>query len=309
MNARMIAAAILLTILGSTFARAQVINIPFGQNISVASGAPVTINVTHGAMTNVLGYSLNGNWTAGMGDPYSEEFQVSLGLNGVATSPLNFMGGLANGNSFAFPGNVPTNGATINSTLSGSLPSTAGGSGSITFDTFFSGSDVSLTNGSLDVFTNPTSLNGTTTGGPTFHQATLFGDALHPNATNVAYAVTKVNVSANGRYMLAESSQNHDGVFFLYTSFDPSNPTANFVNAGNNPNGPIRTEAFTAVLNSGVDYFLVSTGFGNSDAGDFTVFGSGPGSVTFNPVPEPATMLLSGLAMMTIGVWTRRQTR
>jgi len=44
-------------------------------------------------------------------------------------------------------------------------------------------------------------------------------------------------------------------------------------------------------LNAGQNYFLVTTGLQNGDAGTFTVFGAGPGTLTFNPVPEPATLL------------------
>ena len=73
----------------------------------------------------------------------------------------------------------------------------------------------------------------------------------------------------------------------------------------NDPNVP---SAFVTTLASGTQYFLVSTGFANTDSGTYTLFGAGTGVVTFTPVPEPTFVMAAFAGIGLIGTRLRKQT-
>jgi len=289
-------------------ARAQSYVIPLPNFTVTGSGVPNSPNLTTvtslstaPAMTNILGFSVQANWAAGSppaGDPnatFSQEFQASITPAGVATSPLGYLAGLPDSNPYTF-GFGPNSARTING-LTGLLPGSSAGTLSATFTTAsLNGTTANLTNVSVTVFTNPASANGTTAGGPTFARPIVDGSGVSTVANNVRYAVTPFTVSQSGTYMLANVTHaGFDGMLFLYqNSFNPSAPLTNYVVGGDDdsPGLPQNTpSAFVANLNAGQNYFLVTTGLQNGDSGTFTVFGAGPGTLTINPVPEPATLL------------------
>jgi hypothetical protein len=89
---------------------------------------------------------------------------------------------------------------------------------------------------------------------------------------------------------------------FLYQgSF---NPTAQFTNViiGNDDSAGGADYLLTTNLSTGTNYFLVSTGFHDSDFGAFTTTIDGPGNVSATTsVPEPFTIigtLVGGTAAM-----------
>ena len=118
-------------------------------------------------------------------------------------------------------------------------------------------------------------------------------------------------VSASGHYSFQETATgNWDNYTFLYsTSFDQTDQLTNGV-AGNDDNPSIGSSGFTAHLSSAVQYYFVSTGFGNQDFGSFSLSISGPGSVNFASssfassdsaaVPEPSTLALGGIGLLVL---------
>lgn len=73
-----------------------------------------------------------------------------------------------------------------------------------------------------------------------------------------------------------------DGYIFLYENcFDPLDQTTNFV-AGDDdgPGGVGTSQILDVTLNAGTEYYLITTGFGAGDFGDFTNTITGVGTVT-----------------------------
>jgi hypothetical protein len=270
---------------------------------TVTSIAPVPV------MTNILGFSLQANWTAGTppaGDPsaaFSQELKASITPFGVAMSPLGYLAGLADSNPYTF--GVGFDSARTIHDLSSPLPTSTAGTLSATFTTAsLNGSTANLTNVAVTVFTNPTSLAGTTAGGPQFARPFVDGSGVSTVANNVRYAVQSLTVSQSGTYMLASSTHaGYDGMVFLYQgSFNPNSPLTNYVAGGdeeteNTPqNAP---SALAATLLAGQTYVVVQTGKNNNDAGTFTVYAAGPGGATLTPVPEPM-VILAGTSLIAL---------
>jgi hypothetical protein len=146
--------------------------------------------------------------------------------------------------------------------------------------------------------------SGDTTGKPTWNRS----DSGNPPttissfATATRYDVFSFTVDTAGSYIF-DSSSPYDNYGLLYQgSFDPASPLTNVI-IGNDDNFTTSYN-FTTNLSTGTNYFLVSTGFNNTDFGAFTTTIDGPGNVSAGgatAVPEPFTIvgtLVGGTAAM-----------
>lgn len=143
-----------------------------------------------------------------------------------------------------------------------------------------------------------TNFTGNTAGDPTFNRpATL--TTLSSLATAVPYEVIPFYVSASGSYDF-ETAQGFDGYPLLYSgSFSASAPLTNLkavldLGFEGEPDGG------SVVLTAGTQYYLVMSGYENSDFGPFAGSISNSrgvaGSATLGLVPEPTTA--SGLVLL-----------
>ena len=157
---------------------------------------------------------------------------------------------------------------------------------------------------------------GTTIGAPTWNRP-VDNFANPPVAISggageaVPYSSFGFNVSAPGNYVFQSTatSPNFDNYTFLYQdSFNPTSPFLNIL-IGNDDNPTPGLSGFTKALSAGTNYFFVTTGFDNTDAGTFsnTITGAGNiSAITATSVPEPATFL-GTLAAFGYGVYFRRK--
>lgn len=286
-------------------ARADIITFSTG-TFSVTSGTPISFGPFPVGAGTAYGASVTGNWTAGPGDPWSSELQLSLTDPTNTQSPFFRAGGVDDGNPYTFPGSSLTLGG-----ANGSMPYyagvAAGGNWSVRFDTAFSGSTANVANSSVSLYYSSALIpsynyTGTTVGAPTFQRPDQDGAPTTDPALIVPYSVQSINVNTTGRYLLGTEVGANDSFLLLYAnSFDPSNPTANLVEADDDGfggfTGPNSTSEFTALLAAGTNYFLVNTSFSNSGSGGtgfaFNNVVVGAGSV--NVVPEPTSLALLGI--------------
>ncbi|AFZ56888.1 PEP-CTERM sorting domain-containing protein [Anabaena cylindrica FACHB-243] len=141
---------------------------------------------------------------------------------------------------------------------------------------------------------------GTTVSGATWNRPVSGNPPTPPTSgvgTNVAYSVQEFNVDTTGFYNFqstATSPVEWDNYLFLYqTSFDPTTPFTNVI-IGNDDNPSIGLAGFNNIsLTAGLNYFLVTSGFGNSDQGEFSNNINGLGNITIGSasVPEPASVM------------------
>ncbi|MCL6754645.1 hypothetical protein KBT16_28165 [Nostoc sp. CCCryo 231-06] len=148
------------------------------------------------------------------------------------------------------------------------------------------------------------SYSGDTTNAPTFNRPQTEGfeggtnppTSLSSNGTAVSYYSQPFSVNTTGSYDVV-GSQNFLGIQFLYqNSFNPTTPLDNLLN-GNDPFPDEGTSGFSGLsLTANNQYFLVTTGFDNSDNsfGTFTNTITGPGNITLGStpvnVPEPSSI-------------------
>ncbi len=148
--------------------------------------------------------------------------------------------------------------------------------------------------------------SGTTVGSPTFNRPNANGDnpptTISGSATAVPFDVVQFSIATTGTYTFSSQSvspPSWDNYTFLYSnSFDPANPLNNVL-IGNDNNPSIGTSGFNFNLQTGVNYFFVTTGFSNSSQGSFN------NSVTL--VPEPASWALMALGV--VGLLALQRTR
>ena len=149
--------------------------------------------------------------------------------------------------------------------------------------------------------------NTVTTGQPKFNRPYDNGTTAPPTflsaiGTNVSYLSTSFIVGTSGSYSVTSISTvpaNWDNFIILYAgSFNPAAPLTNAVILNDDLGGVIGKAGFTVSLTSGVHYFLVTTGFANSDAGTAINTVTGPGTIT--AAPEPGTLLImtAGLSLI-----------
>jgi hypothetical protein len=158
-------------------------------------------------------------------------------------------------------------------------------------------------------------INGDTSGDPTWNRPIggVPPTALSSTGTNVAYEVTAFQVNVNALYDFMVNSA-YDNYLFVYQS--AFNPTMQFTNilVGNDDAGGGLNAAYTGLaLSAGTQYFLVVTGFANSDVGAYTASISGAGNnaaflnnTTPPGVPVPGTAALAALALSILAFARRR---
>lgn len=148
------------------------------------------------------------------------------------------------------------------------------------------------------------SYSGDTTNAPTFNRPQTEGfeagtnppTSLSSNGTAVSYYSQPFSVNTTGSYDVV-GSQNFLGIQFLYqNSFNPTNPLDNLLNE-NDPFPDESNSGFSDLsLTANNQYFLVTTGFDNSDNsfGTFTNTITGTGNITLGStpvnVPEPSSI-------------------
>jgi MYXO-CTERM domain-containing protein len=148
---------------------------------------------------------------------------------------------------------------------------------------------------------------GSTTGDPVWTRpvAATPPTGLSGLGTATPYDVLAFTVDITGSYTFQNTAvAAWDNYTFLYqNSFDSTLPLANVL-TGNDDNPTIGLSGFAFSLTAGTTYFFVTTGFGNTDSGDYSLSISGQGTATLVPAPGAAALLgLGGLAL------TRRRRR
>jgi hypothetical protein len=158
--------------------------------------------------------------------------------------------------------------------------------------------------------------DGDTTGQPVWNRPLQNGplapDSLSLVGTATPYQTVNFTVSQFGTYDFMSTATvppGWDNYGFLYAgNFDPSMPLANaLIGADDSPN--IGLAGFSYDLFPGTSYYFATTGFGNTDFGQYTLSIRGPGDITL--VPEPgqiAMMALTVLGAVSYGVRRFRTT-
>jgi hypothetical protein len=155
----------------------------------------------------------------------------------------------------------------------------------------------------------------TTVGGPIWNRP-LSGippTGLSGVGTAVPYHVFEFTVDTSGAYdflSLGAIPVDWDNFLVLYAGpFNPATPLVNAIVA-NDDFPSIGRSGFNGVaLTAGTQYFLVTTGLANNDAGAFSNVIDGVGNVVPGQVPEPGTIALLGTSLV-VGsavAWRRRK--
>lgn len=275
---------------------------------TAAAGLEPTFTALTGAPAGVYNaYSVTVQWGGSVNDAWSEEAIFALTDVPALTATTVF---------YADPGPSPVstdNASPRTLTWSGLLDEVYTGGDPLFFaaaQTFAPSSatwsNVSVT---LDSVTNNiTPFSGDTTGEPTWNRPTSPAFlSLSTLATATPYEVIPFFVSANGLYNISHIQDNWDGFVFLYEdSFDPSLPLVNGIAGDDDGNGGIGTSDFSASLTAGTQYYLVTTGFDNTEFGTYTgTISSTAGIATIGLIPEPSSLSLLAAA----GLFAARRRR
>ena len=122
--------------------------------------------------------------------------------------------------------------------------------------------------------------SGDTTGEPTYNRALADCSGLSGVGTAVNYQVQDFTVGTSGNYDIT-SVQGYDGFIHLYTNaFNPAAALTNCTAGSDDGSGGIGTSEILGVpLTAGTTYFVVTSGFANTDFGTYDNTLSGPGTI------------------------------
>jgi PEP-CTERM motif len=150
---------------------------------------------------------------------------------------------------------------------------------------------------------------GDTTGKATFDRPIEDLSATSGIGDAVAYDTFHFTVGTSGTYTFLTNGL-FDTFDFLYANaFDPLNPLNGVIGDNDDSVIGIGTSGFAAALLAGVDYYLVTTGFSDSDFGLFSTTIGGPGSIAAIPEPDALALMLAGFGVMGYTVRRRKQLR
>ncbi len=161
---------------------------------------------------------------------------------------------------------------------------------------------------------------GTTVGAPKWNRPVQDGNnvptILSLMATATPFSVQPFFVGTAASYSLLSTSNvpsGWDNYTFLYENgFDSTSPLVNvLIGADDTPT--VGLSGFTKALTSGKQYYFVTTGFGNSDAGSFTNSITGGEGITLGlrsaVVPESSALWLALAGLPVVAGIVRRRTK
>lgn len=144
------------------------------------------------------------------------------------------------------------------------------------------------------------SINGDTTGGPTYNRP-LAGNpptGLSAVGTAVRYQAFTISVDTSATYLFDTFAGTlTDSFMFLYGpgGFNAASPLTNVL-VGDDDTGTGNMSQFSRALTAGTNYTVVVTGFGNTDFGTYRLDISGVGNITLVPAPGAvAALALAGV--------------
>ena len=146
--------------------------------------------------------------------------------------------------------------------------------------------------------------NGDTTSGPTYNR-TLSGNpptGLSAVGTAVRYEVIPVYVNFSGSVNFEITSGSYDTFMTLYSGmFNPASALTN-AQVADDDAGVGSLSLFTSGLLGGTQYFVVVSGFGNSDFGTYSLrMSSTSSNITIGLIPSPGSLAMIGGAGLIAG--------
>jgi hypothetical protein len=150
-----------------------------------------------------------------------------------------------------------------------------------------------------------TLFSGDTTGDPTWNRP-LSGfppTNLSGVGTAVRYEVIEFQVNNSATYDFRLTSTFDNYLFLYQSSFNPTSQLTNVIVGNDDFSGTLNAGFNSIALTAGAQYYLVATGFANTDFGSFngSITGAGGDDIatigSVSPIPEPAewAMMLAGL--------------